>query len=99
VTTRLQSDLELIRICLDNSDQRMQRLIELEREMLAATDLAAVTQIANDSTITAAALISGVDANGNGQVEPFEEECGLQQIRGFGLVAASMGLIEGALPQ
>lgn len=97
-TTRLQSDLELIRICLDNSSQRMQHLVELEREMLAATDLAAVGQIAIDSTLTAAALINGVDANGNGQVEPFEGECGLQQIQGFGLVAASMTLLEGALP-
>lgn len=98
-TLRLQSDLELIRICLDNTRIRADQLITFEQASLASPDVESVAQEAIEATKTAAALLNGVDANGNGQVEAFEGECGLTQIRAYGLVAASMSLLQGGLPE
>lgn len=98
-TLRLQSDLELIRICLDNTRIRADQLIVFEQNALAAPDIESVAQEAIEATKTAAALLNGVDTNGNGQVEAFEGECGLTQIRAYGLVAASMSLLQGGLPK
>jgi hypothetical protein len=53
--------------------------------------------LANQSTTLAAALVEGVDANGSGQVDPYEDECGLEQIESFGLLAGSMTLQQGSL--
>jgi serine/threonine protein kinase len=97
-TPTLQSSLEIIRICLVNTRQRVDRLVGLEKQMLAADTIDdAVLGIANDSSMTATQLINGFDDNGNGQVEPFENECGLQQIETFGLLVSSMSLVEGPL--
>lgn len=86
----LQGNLELMRVCLDNAELWATQVIEHERAMLAATDLAAVAQIALESTQLADQIINGRDDNSNGQVEPFENECGLQQIERFGLLAGTM---------
>lgn len=91
----LQSDAEFIRVCLDNTRQRAERVIELELELLAAQDVAAVSQQAAESTIVANALVSGVDLNENEIVEAFEGECGLDQITTFGIVIASMEIVAG----
>lgn len=96
-TLRLQSDLELIRICTDNTRQRVDQLVQLEQELLGSEDLQISAQTAIESTRIAAAIINGFDDNGNGQIEPFEGECGLLQIQSFGLVAASLSLVEGPL--
>lgn len=98
-TLRLQSDLELIRICLDNTRIRADQLVVFEQDSLASPDVESVAQQAIEATKTAAAILNGVDANGNGQVEAFEGECGLMQIRAYGLVAASMSLLQGGLPE
>ncbi|NOG50612.1 MAG: hypothetical protein HND48_15185 [Chloroflexi bacterium] len=37
-------------------------------------------------------MIPGVDQNQNGVVEPFEGECGLEQIGTYGLIIASLDL-------
>jgi serine/threonine-protein kinase len=96
-TTRLQSQIELVRVCLDNSRQRLDRIVALEKEMLAANDVESVRAQADESTTVAAELINGADTNGNGQVEPFEDECGLKDIERFGLLISAMALVEGAL--
>lgn len=93
--TGLQSAVELVRVCMDNSQQRVDQIIALEQEMLAATDLAAISQQAIESTKVANALIKGVDSNGNGQVEPFEGECGLEQVRDYALLMSGMRVVEG----
>ncbi len=92
----LQSSIELVRVCMDNSQERMDQVIGLEQTLLAATDLAAITQQATDVTQIATDLIKGVDANGNGQIEPFEGECGLEQIRDFALLLSGMRVQEAA---
>jgi hypothetical protein len=88
----LQGNLELMRVCLDNVEVWAAQVIEHELRMLAATDLESVAQIALESTQLTDQIINGRDDNGNGQVEPFENECGLQQIERFGLLAGTMQL-------
>jgi hypothetical protein len=90
----LQANLEVIRVCLENSRLRSDQIVELEKEFLATEDLASVTQKAIESTQIAAALINGRDENGNGQVEAFEGECGLMQVTTFGLLTSTMNLTE-----
>lgn len=96
-TGRLQSQIELVRVCLDNTRQRVDRIVELEKEMLAANDVQSVKSQADESTTVAAEMINGADTNGNGQVEPFEGECGLKDIERFGLLISAMTLVEGPL--
>jgi serine/threonine protein kinase len=93
-TLRFQGDLELVRVCLTNARQWVDRVIVLEREMLAADDLAAVSAQIIESTQLADAMLNGVDANTNGNVDPVEGECGLTQVETYGLVIVSMTLIE-----
>jgi serine/threonine protein kinase len=90
----LQANLEVIRVCLENSRVRSDQIVELEKEFLATDDLTSVTQKAIESTQIAAALINGRDENGNGQVEAFEGECGLMQVITFGLLTSTMNLTE-----
>jgi serine/threonine protein kinase len=93
-TLRFQGDLELVRVCLTNARQWVDRVIVLEREMLASNDLAAVSAQINESTLLSDAILNGVDTNINGNVDPVEGECGLTQVETYGLVIASMTLIE-----
>jgi hypothetical protein len=39
-------------------------------------------------------VINGLDANGNGQIEPYEGECGLLQVTTYGLLTSTMNLLE-----
>ncbi|MBI5668776.1 MAG: serine/threonine protein kinase [Chloroflexi bacterium] len=98
-TPSLQSELELIRVCVQNTRQRVDEVVGFEQSLLAASDPQAVADTAAQSTRTAETLINGVDFNGNGQVEPFEGECGLEQIRTFGVLVSGMNLVEGTLPE
>lgn len=94
-TNALQGALEIIRVCLENTRQRVDQLVELEKQMLAAPDIDdAVKQTAKDSALMGAQLLDGLDSNGNGQVEPYEGECGLQQIQTYGILVSSMNLVE-----
>jgi serine/threonine protein kinase len=91
---RLQADLELIRVCLENTRVRAQQVIDLEKVILAAEDVESVAQQALEATNIAGAIINGVDSNGNGQIEPFEGECGLTQVETFGLLVSTLTLVE-----
>jgi serine/threonine protein kinase len=91
----VQSNGEFIRVCTQNVRERMNRIIDLEKQIVAAPDLTSVNDQKRQSTELAKAIIDGVDLNQNGQVEPFEGECGLKQISTYGILTASMDIVEG----
>lgn len=93
---QLQSSGEYIRVCLTNTRQRADAMIVLEEQLLAAQDVASVQAQAAESSQISAGMIDGIDLNENGAVEPFEGECGLEQIHTFGLIIASLDIT--ALP-
>ncbi len=94
----LQVDGELVRVCLFNTRERADQVIEIEFELLAETeDIANVEDIAGESQVLAERLTSGVDLNENGIIQAFEEECGLDQVETFGILVASMDVFEGGL--
>lgn len=96
-TVALQSQIELIRVCVDNARAWSDRVIELEEVLLAAESVVAVEAERTESTDIAQRIISGFDLNENGEVEPFEGECGLEQIPTYGIAVANMDLRAGAL--
>ena len=97
---------ESLRICLLNTRERADRIIELEFELITAEEdpdaedggLSNLEPTLLESTVIAEALIPGTDLNQNDIVEDFEGECGLDQIETFGLLAAQLDLVEGDLP-
>ena len=93
----IQSQAELIRVCIVNAGNWMKQVINLETQMLTAEDLEAVHAQLVEATELAAAIISGVDLNRNGEVEPFEGECGLQQIESFGISVGNITILSGPL--
>lgn len=95
---RVQSQVELIRVCINNALNWTEQVIALESEMLAANDLTTVAAQMAQSTDLTAALTDGVDLNQNGQVDPFEGECGLDQIATFGVLVANMDITAGPPP-
>lgn len=95
----VQANTELIRVCVVNVREWTNEVVTLEQEVLASEDFDAVQPQAVASTEVAASLVEGVDLNGNGQVEPFEGECGLSQISIFGVSVATMTLNDGAPPE
>ncbi|MCK6577822.1 MAG: serine/threonine protein kinase [Anaerolineae bacterium] len=96
-SVQLQSQVELIRVCILNTRGWMQEVIVRERALLASDSLEAVQRDMEESTHFADAMVDGIDLNGNGQVEPFEGECGLSQIIDFGIAVANFGIVEGDL--
>ncbi len=97
-TPLVQSNGELIRVCLDNARGWVDQIIEREQALLAATSVDAVQAEMTESTQLSSNLINGLDLNRNNQIDPFEGECGLKQIATFGVLVASMDIEEGALP-
>ncbi len=95
----IQGQAELIRVCLVNVRNWMAQVVNLETQMLNANDLDAVHPQLVEATQWATAMVSGVDLNQNGQVEPFEGECGLQQIGDFGISVGNISIFAGSLPQ
>ncbi|GIL14018.1 MAG: hypothetical protein BroJett038_27380 [Chloroflexota bacterium] len=91
----LQSDLEFIRACTQNVRQWIGEITALDEAVLAASDVAEVADEAARAVELAETIIGGVDLNGSGQVEPFEGECGLEQIRTFGALVSTLNLTEG----
>ncbi len=89
---RIQSEAELVRVCLENVRSWSNQVIELERQTLTVETLEETEDAALRSTEIANLLIPGVDQNQNGVVEPFEGECGLEQIGTYGLIIASLDL-------
>jgi serine/threonine protein kinase len=89
---RVQGQIELIRVCIDNARQWTDQIVELARDMTTAPDIESVAAQRTEATALAEALISGVDLNENGIIEPFEGECGLEQISAFGVSVANLEL-------
>jgi serine/threonine protein kinase len=96
-TIALQSQIELIRVCVANARAWADRVIDLEEILLAAESVEAVEAERVESTDLAQRVISGFDLNENGEIEPFEGECGLEQIPTYGIAVANMDLRAGAL--
>ncbi len=96
-TRDIQSNLELIRVCVENTRVRVEEVNTIEQTILAATDQAEVAALAEDVVRITNELISGADANENGQIEPFEGECGLEQISTYGVLVSAIQLQEGGL--
>lgn len=94
----LQYNAELIRVCLTNVEGWVERIVTLEAELLDSDSIAAVEAQAAEAQQLTSALTTGVDLNNNGQVEPFEGECGLQQISTYSLLLNSINIYEGTLP-
>jgi len=88
----VQTQVEYVRVCLVNARRRMDEVIDLERELLAASDIESIEVQRVRSTEIAAALIEGVDLNQNGTVELFEGECGLQQVGESGILMGNLAL-------
>jgi len=91
----LQAQVELIRVCTGNVRAWVDQVVGLERELLDAQDVEAVASQRARSTQLASTLTNGFDLNGNGQVEPFEGECGLLQVADFGVLVGSMFVVQG----
>jgi len=83
VSIDLQRNAEYMRICLLNTRMRVDRVIELEMQHIAAEDIASITAQLAESAQVAAELQTGVDLNQNGQIEAFEGECGLDQMEAY----------------
>ena len=98
-TRTMQSQVELIRVCIVNVENWMNDVVSLESELLATEDLTTVQTQMAESTARAAAIVEGVDLNGNGQIEPFEGECGLRQINEFGVSVGNIDLVAGGLDE
>lgn len=96
-TVDLQSNAEFIRVCLQNTRQRADQIIELEQALLAADSVEAMSEETQQSTELAGQLQEGFDLNEDGTVDPFEGECGLNQIEFYGLQLARLTLNEGPL--
>ena len=90
----MQINAELIRICTLNTRDRADRVQELEQELLAAEDIADVEPQSAEATDVAGQLRAGFDLNENGQIEPFEGECGLDQITEYGVQFGNITLFE-----
>jgi hypothetical protein len=93
----MQGQMELIRVCITNARQWKDQVVGLEQQLLTAPDLESVAGQRAQSTEFANFLIEGNDLNGSGAVDPFEGECGLEQLSTFGITVANMTLREGGL--
>ena len=95
---QLQIQVDAIGVCVNNVRAWAESLVELETELATeAEDLESVQAELEEATILAEFIIDGQDFNDNGFVEPFEEECGLDQIWEFGVQVSNLAIVEGAL--
>jgi serine/threonine protein kinase len=78
--TEVELQLEYMRVCVANVRGWMDETVALERSLIGATDFDATAADREQSTIVANQVMEGFDLNGNGVVELFEGECGLEQI-------------------
>jgi serine/threonine-protein kinase len=98
-TRFIQSQIELIRVCSINARNWVEQIVEIDGQLLASEDLNAVQPQLVELTRLAAAIVDGTDLNQNGQVEPFEGECGLSQITTFGVSVGNVDILAGSLPE
>ena len=95
----VQNQIELLRVCIQNTRQRMNLIVTLERFMLDGESPAAVVAQATESTEVAGALLAGADLNDNGQIEPFEGECGIEQIPVYSVLVGNIDIYPGPLAE
>ena len=95
----LQNQVELIRVCILNTHTWMQQVTDLESQFLTVSDPTTIQAELAQSTQYADAILNGVDLNQNGRVDPFEGECGLQQLTAFGISIGNVDIFAGSLPQ
>ncbi len=93
----LHGNIESVRICVGNARKWVGQIVDIEKQMLTMNSIEEAVKIADQSTTIAAWLMNGNDANGSGQVDPYEDECGLSQIESYGLLVGSMSLHPGPL--
>jgi serine/threonine-protein kinase len=98
VSQSVQINAEYIRVCLLNVRTWIQQVVDLEHALLESDSIEAVAEQAAQAQETAGMIIRGLDLNENGQVEPFEGECGLQQISTYSVLIGSIDIVEGPLP-
>lgn len=94
-TVSSQANGENIRVCIQNVRNWADEVIELENVLLQAESVAAAAEAATRSTTLAGQMLAGFDLNDNGQIEPFEGECGLEQISDYGILFGNIALVEG----
>ncbi len=92
---RAQTEAEAIRVCINNVDTWARELLQLERGFLQVGSVEAAQADMVTATALADQLTTGIDANGQNGVEPFEGECGLAQIPVYGLLVATIDITEG----
>lgn len=95
VMPELQFNAENIRICIQNTRNWLNEIIEYEKLILAAESVEAAKDAAMKATTLAGFITSGFDANQNGIVEAFEGECGLSQISDYATQLANISVFEG----
>ncbi|MBZ0298519.1 MAG: protein kinase [Anaerolineae bacterium] len=93
-TTLLESEAELIRVCVNNARLTIDQIIPVETDLLKAADMDAAAPLLSQSTLLLDVLVDGVDLDGSGQIDPFEGECSLQQIERFGVLAGVIAIQE-----
>jgi serine/threonine protein kinase len=99
ISVGLQSDIEVVRICLNNARRWADDIVSFETELLTTTDINSMDDQKTNSTAAADRMMNGFDQNNNGQIEPFEGECGLSQLDDYGVLISSIDLFLGALPE
>ena len=98
VSLRQQTEAELIRVCIENARLFLDDIRSVQDELLTIDDDAAfddADDLRTESTTRLHTLVNGTDLNGNNTIEPFEGECSLMQIETFGVLAATMDIVEG----
>jgi serine/threonine protein kinase len=95
-STLLQTEGELILVCVENARLFIDEMLRVQDALLEFDDLAAAQDTLVESTRLADVLVGGEDLNGNGQIDPFEGECSLEQIERFGVLAGVIEIKEGA---
>ncbi len=96
-TTRLlESEAELIQVCVNNARATIDQVIPVENALLTAADLDAAQTDLAESTRLLGILVAGEDVDGSGQIDPFEGECSLQQIEIYGVLAGVIDITESA---
>lgn len=91
------TNAEFIRVCLQNTRQRADTMVQLELQLLASDDVQRVNAQARESSRIANELQNGLDLNQNGNIEGFEGECGLKQIEIYALLLGTLDIVEGGL--
>lgn len=95
IPTSIQNEFQGMLICTTNIRAWMDRVIELELELLKAEAITDVEPQKIESTQLATAMLEGFDSDQNNLVDLIEGECGLQQVLEHSSQMASMSITIG----